>query len=606
LLLAPAALAADKEAVQRAIDRGVAYLKASQGKDSTWSSSDPNVAGDTTTGATALCGLALLEGGVKADDPAVQKAAKAVREQSPSLTKTYALSLGIMFLDRLGDPADAELIESVAVRLLAGQGARAGGWGYSCPPLGQAEVQRLQGALKQRTELVARPEPPPAPKEGRPSVQDLPKEIQQQLQLLGQQQPANVTGIGGPDGDNSNTQFAVLALWIARRRGIPVETALKRIDTRFRTAQRPDGGWSYTVDRADPDTHWTPELLEQEGLTATPTMTCAGLLGLALSHGSALETTLRAGGARPAASPRVGAPRDISNDPAVKRGLVTLGSFIGKPGQQPGGPPNARAPVHWSGKDGRGYYFLFSLERVAVIYGLETIGDKDWYTWGTDLLVRNQKDDGSWAGAYAQGGSDTCFALLFLCRANLAQDLTAILKGRVQDPGQRQLRATDLGNLDRGGGATRPDRSPPVDAEVGRLSDELVKAGAGEQEQALRKLRDGKGAAYTDALAHAIHRLDGTVREKARDALADRLARMTAATLKDKLRDDDAEVRRAAALACAMKEERAHVPRLIEMLQDPEAGVAPAAHAALKSLAGRDLGPQAAPWKDWWSKNGDR
>jgi HEAT repeat protein len=129
----------------------------------------------------------------------------------------------------------------------------------------------------------------------------------------------------------------------------------------------------------------------------------------------------------------------------------------------------------------------------------------------------------------------------------------------------------------------------------------------------LRKLRDSKGAVYTDALAHAIHRLEGSAKGQARDALTDRLTRMSARTLTDKLQDDDLEVRRAAALACAMKDERAHVPRLIEMLQD-EAPVAPAAHAALKSLTGQDFGPApearqadvaraVAAWKDWWAKN---
>jgi hypothetical protein len=262
------------------------------------------------------------------------------------------------------------------------------------------------------------------------------------------------------------------------------------------------------------------------------------------------------------------------------------------------------------------YYFLFSLERMAVAYGLPTIGDKDWYDPGADFLLSRQNPDGSWTGQYDQGGADTCFALLFLRRANLAQDLSVTLKGRVRDPGQHQLRAVE--DIDKGPGRPAPEagdgagrdpkeaRPSAVDPEVARLSDELVKAGAGRQDQALQALRDGKGAVYTDALAHAIHRLEGSVKGKARDALADRLTRMKAATLADKLRDDDFEVRRAAALACAMKEERAHVPRLIEMLQDPEADVARAAHAALKSLAGQDLGRDAAAWKEWWSKSGGK
>jgi hypothetical protein len=641
VLLAPAARAVDKDKIQGAVDRGVAYLKGIQGPDGTWRCTDQNVGGDTTAGATALCGVALLESGVKPDDPAVQKAARAVREQSVGLTKTYALALAIMFLDRLGDPADAQLIQSMAVRLLAGQDPSSGGWSYECPPPSDGEVHRLQGALKQRNELVARPAPPEAPK-GRLTEEDLPKEIRQQLRLINQQ-AGRLTAQGT---DNSNTQFAVLALWIARRKGIPVETALHRIETRYRTSQQGDGGWGYM-----PQSAGTPP----GALPSGPSMTCAGLLGLALGHGGAMEATLHTGPG--GAGARGGPARDISKDPVVRKGLVALGGAIGRPleelgkplsgglagagpmpgfGPQPRGGPPPGAPQNTN----KAYYFLFSLERVAVAYGLETIGNKDWYNWGADLLLHNQNNDGSWTGQFAQAGSDTCFALLFLRRANLAQDLTATLKGQVKDPGERVLHSIDIdgdkggpdkGGPDKGGPKASRDNDTatagppketrpaiaPVDPEVSRLSEELVKADAGRQEQVLEKLRDSKGGVYTDALAHAIHRLYGPVKGKAREALTDRLSRMKSTTLSDKLQDDDAEVRRAAALACAMKDEKAHIPRLIEMLQDPELDVARAAHATLKVLTGNDFGPgkdanrfdfsrSADAWKEWWSKKGDK
>src|SRR5262249_1355787 len=80
-------------------------------------------------------------------------------------------------------------------------------------------------------------------------------------------------------------------------------------------------------------------------------------------------------------------------------------------------------------------------ERVALAYDLKTIGKKDWYAWGADLLVADQTPDGSWAGQYGQGGCDTCFALLFLRKANLARDLSASLRGKVKDPGEVALKA---------------------------------------------------------------------------------------------------------------------------------------------------------------------
>jgi hypothetical protein len=128
-------------------------------------------------------------------------------------------------------------------------------------------------------------------------------------------------------------------------------------------------------------------------------------------------------------------------------------------------------------------------------------------------------------------------------------------------------------------------------------------------------LRDNKGGEYTQALAGAIPKLDGELKSKAREALADRLARMTATTLGEKLADDAPEVRRAAALACAMKDDKTNVRRLIDLLEDKEPTVARAAYASLKSLTGRDFGPAAnatrneireavSAWRDWWSKQG--
>ena len=72
-------------------------------------------------------------------------------------------------------------------------------------------------------------------------------------------------------------------------------------------------------------------------------------------------------------------------------------------------------------------YFLWSLQRVGVLYDLDLIEGKDWYTWGYKKLLPMQKNDGSWTeGAYYGNNPviNTCFALLFLKRANLVKDLT--------------------------------------------------------------------------------------------------------------------------------------------------------------------------------------
>src|SRR5262249_58803378 len=115
---------------------------------------------------------------------------------------------------------------------------------------------------------------------------------------------------------------------------------------------------------------------------------------------------------------RTGKPGQTDNDPT--KPLVV-------PGQN--GNPVA---VVGAGNTGRGYYYLWSLERVAVAYGLESIGGKDWYGWGAHIIVGNQHPDGSWSAKYPEGGVDTSFALLFLVRANLATDLTDLIKGKAE------------------------------------------------------------------------------------------------------------------------------------------------------------------------------
>jgi HEAT repeat protein len=156
-----------------------------------------------------------------------------------------------------------------------------------------------------------------------------------------------------------------------------------------------------------------------------------------------------------------------------------------------------------------------------------------------------------------------------------------------------------------------------VPSEVTRLCDELVKAKGDEQMSVLARLRDAKGIDNTDALALAIPKLSvGAAQREARDALAQRLTRMTAATLRDKMQDDDVEVRRAAALACGRKQATEHIPDLLQLLDDPEVAVIQAARTALKELTGEDFGPDeesgrrgrasaAAAWRKWWKEHAD-
>jgi hypothetical protein len=618
-LWAPAARAVTEEEIQKAFDQGVNYLRGQQGATGLWPHAQ--------AGATSLAALTLLECGVPPGDPAVQRAANAVRQSSLGETQTYSLALAVMFLDRLGDPGDIPLIESLAVRLLAGQQS-SGGWNYNCPPIGPAEARRLGAVIQQRNELVAGKVPARLDAE-KLRERPLPKEIQDQLKLI------NRLGRANGRTDNSNTQFATLGLWVARRYGLPVDRTLLRVYARFLQSQNADGGWGYVPEPGE----------------STAPMTCAGLLGLAVGHGVANDALLRTEKADKAKDQDKDAVKkvpDPAKNPAVRAAFLGLAATIGRPT----GKKNL-GQVHLAVDGGRMYYFLWSLERVAVAYGLKTIGKKDWYGWGAEVLLVSQRQDGSWQGEFGAGGPDTCFGLLFLRKANLAADLSATLKGKVQDPGEINLKAGGVGgealqpkgppaggfNIgpkpgDASSSDTKPGKPPArpqapvakenpsrparpkevdVDAEAARLSSQLVQAPEARQNDMIERFKEGKGLVYTQALAEAIPRLNGPVKEKVRDALAERLMNMTAPTLRGKMKDEDPEIRRAAALACAMKEEAAFVPDLIALLEDPQPTVGRAAHAALKSLTGQKFGPPAranaaeraaavAQWKAWWDK----
>jgi hypothetical protein len=606
--------AVDKDEINRAVEKGVAGLRGMKQPNGTWPHNQ--------IGATALAGLALLECDVKEDDKDLVRAADAVRRASIALTSTYSIALSILFLDRLGDPDDVPLIESLMVRLLAGQNPNNGGWSYDCPAISAAESRRLQNKLNDRKEpIVHRDKTEPGTKR---TEKDLAPEIREQLLAvergLAIAQPGQMPGFPGPAGmvfgigDNSNTQFAALALWVGRRHGLPIVRALTRLDRRFRTTQQEDGGWSYIGMPMIPQ---MPGLvMPGMGSDGTASMTCAGVLALAIVDGATLEYNRER-----KSKDKV----DISQDQHLNKGLEAIGAVIDNPqGLRPRMPVNQNpfGPANRVG--GRTYYFLWSLERAAVALDLDTIGKKDWYGWGAEILLENQGPTGLWYGEYGDCGADTCFALLFLKRANLARDLTAQIKGKVKDPGERALKGITLeqmrGKKSMKSGIENKDSKPlqkptpkVAETESIRLADALVKAPAARRAELLEEMENQKGLKYTEALAAAIPQLDGEAHRKAREALANRLTRMKDETLADYLQDDDAEIRRAAALAVGQKESKTLLPSLISMLRDAEPSVVRAAHASLKVLTGQDFGPTVKAtreerdravlkWIAWWSK----
>ncbi len=642
VFLALPARATDQKAIDVAVRSGAEYLEGRY-KDL----KRAGEGGAEGVGPAAISGLALLESGKPADNVAVRAIATAVREASYSETRTYHLALCLLFLDRLGEKPDEPLIQLLAVRLLVGQNGN-GGWTYACiESVPMAEEQRLRAKLG-ANQLVAGGKGAATDSAPMPPAKDAPPhlgvagrlhpEVERHRQgLLFQER----NRLALPD-DNSNTQFAILAVWVARKHAVPVEAALESLEKRFLASQTKTGGWPYSG------------LLDHEG---SASMTCAGLLGLATAVGRREERRLKADVPRKAETPKpmpevkrdpddpfftpppkpVDPPKKLpaapkvagdARDKAIERALENLaGTVQGNPAG------DGRNPLRRAGRHGdRDLYFLWSLERVGVVYGLDKIGNVDWYQSGADMVVPQQKADGSWGGGYG-AEVDTSFALLFLARSNLVRDLSAKVQ---RDPRNSELRGGPSVSFEPSVSpmpkpepiATLPKPAPtlpavvePVkpkpivgDDESAKLADALLRVPAAAWAKALEQVRDGKGVNFTQALVLAIPQVDGDRKKAVRGALAERLTRMSPETLRGMLKASELELRRAAVLACAMKDDRTHVPDLIDLLIDEEEIVVRAARAGLKSLSGgQDFGPDLGStkldiaiavedWKAWWAK----
>lgn len=395
---------AEQAKVEKAIDKGVAFLKRYQRQQGDWPTFWPK---SWPIGQCALPAYALLEAGVPADDPKIQKAAAFLRPKVLKTAMTYEISLAILFFDRLGDPKDEKLIQRLALRLIAGQ-FLTGGWSYhnhlTVNEERAAELIKLLEALSRRMEAgeekakVIEKLDLPRPYKRLTVFHDLRNFHWREVQKgPGQKESMYLTG----ETDNSNTQFAILGLWAAQRHGVPMGPTFRLMVERFERSQSATGRWSYGLTTRT----------ESGYKRMYPSMTCVGLLGLAIGRGAKFPTP--------------GAPSAAREDLRVLGGLTTLYDDIGNPS----GSMDNQLPMQC-------LYFLWSVERVAMLYNLPTIGDKDWYRWGAESLVTNQLRNGSWPGLAFYDPQihavkpdygpvvNTAFALLFLKRSHPMRELT--------------------------------------------------------------------------------------------------------------------------------------------------------------------------------------
>ncbi len=320
-----------REQVERAIRDGVKYLINRQRRDGSWEDHDQRA----HTGTTALATLSLLTAGEKVDSPAIARALDYLQGFSATdLNSTYAVSLQTMVF-AAADPARFRLALTSNV----------------------AWLERAQIRDGDRAEWPGT------------WTYDLQKSSQ---------------------GDNSNTQYALLALNAANEVGIPVKQNVWDLSREyFEASQRGDGGWGYYPHASDP---------------TSGSMTCAGISSLIISGLKRYEgqEILRPNG-------KVENCGKVASNPHLQRGIDWLAGHF-RVGQ------NYPKDQLWK------FYYLYGLERTGRLAGVRYFGDNDWYRLGAEHLVHSDQRDrieGFWTGRDATERSPeiaTSFALLFLAK----------------------------------------------------------------------------------------------------------------------------------------------------------------------------------------------
>jgi len=214
------------------------------------------------------------------------------------------------------------------------------------------------------------------------------------------------TYAAGGGGDNSNSQFAILALHEAHRVGATVKPETWELAASYwKGCQGPGGAWSY-----------------QKGFDGgLGSMTCAGIAATVICAGRVdnPNATIENG--------LVQCCQPQEEDDSLERALTWLGrnfSVRRNPGRR-------GAASHWH------YYYLYGLERVGRLTARRLIGEHDWYREGAEFLI-NQQDPFShnWVGqrhAEDRPHITTPLALLFLSKGRRPVLMAKLVHGPEED-----------------------------------------------------------------------------------------------------------------------------------------------------------------------------
>ncbi|QNN24065.1 DUF4159 domain-containing protein [Planctomycetales bacterium ZRK34] len=194
-------------------------------------------------------------------------------------------------------------------------------------------------------------------------------------------------GPGVEGWSNSRTQYGLLGLWEAAKRGYPIPNeAWEGLQRHFEGTQLTDGSWPY---RASGD----PE--------GTVAMTAAGLTAMYIfrdfHHAQAFQSP--------------GKLLDYPIQTRINNGITYFEKHWQPDRDKPG-----------RDKSFLGYH-LYGTERVGLASGRKYFGGKDWFKAGAQVIIMMTTPEHGFAtpgaSAYSKGVVDSSFALLFLTRGRV-------------------------------------------------------------------------------------------------------------------------------------------------------------------------------------------
>jgi len=358
-------------------------------------------------------------------------------------------------------------------------------------------------------------------------------------------------------GDTSMTQFALLGLWEATNLEIKISpTVFDKAATWLLKTQRSSGGFTYQ-----------PLKAERE---PSVSLTAAGTGSLLICQSQLMRVR------------RIGNVEKIGNKPKSKllAAIDAEGNEVEETEQQrPRGMTTSMEDLRRGIERGLGwlaanfgvealygetpYYGLYSMERVAALSDIETLGSKAWYDMGLNYINTHLNSEGMVESAYGKD-VNTAWAMLFAARST---------RDSIQKAEKRRLGAANML-----GGRGLPKNLNDLVIRAGRVG---VSPMTGAVEGMLDALNDPK---LQDTAAAEAGLMDAYSRKGAAALVPfkDRLVRLA--------KSPDPQLRVISVWCLSRMGQRDVLPQILDSLEDDQDNVAVEAGKGLQFLSRRLVG----------------